>query len=64
MTRREAAIVMAYTGIRLGDFGDFHVYAEEKLGRPIRMHEFAVPHVVDAIREHARADFLALEVLG
>lgn len=62
MTKREAAIVAAYTGILLGDFATMQAYAEEKLGRPLWTHQLGSKAVVDELREAARADFVALEV--
>lgn len=32
MTKREAAIVSAYTGYLIGEFSDFQAYAEEVMG--------------------------------
>ena len=43
LTRRQAAILSAYTGILFGPFSDFHAYAEEKLGHQVWTHEFASP---------------------
>lgn len=64
LTRREAAIITAYTGIAIGNFGDAHLYMEEAMGRPIWTHEMARPEVWEAIKEAAKADFLAIEVEG
>ena len=38
MTKREAAIITAYTGILIGKFNDFHKYIEEKAGRGVYTH--------------------------
>jgi hypothetical protein len=35
MTKREAAIISAYTGILVGKFSDMHALIEEVLGRPV-----------------------------
>ena len=43
MTKREAAIVSAYTGVLIGDFDEVHKYIEELLGRPVFTHELAAP---------------------
>ena len=32
MTKREAAIVSAYTGVLIGDFNEMHRYIEEIMG--------------------------------
>lgn len=61
MTKRECAIVMAYTGVCMcsgDDFNIFHKYVEEKLGRPIFTHEFAA--LADEIKERAKDDFIRL----
>jgi hypothetical protein len=43
MTKKEAAIITAFTGIGFGGehFSDFHQYAEEKFGHPIWTHQMA-----------------------
>ena len=63
MTKREAAIIGAYTGVLLGKFDDMHSYIEEIMGRPVWTHELANEKTVDAIKEKSRADFLAIQVL-
>lgn len=39
MTKREGAILSAYTGIMLCNWQDYHDYLEELFGRPIFTHE-------------------------
>ncbi len=60
MTPREHAIVTAFTGIFMGDFGTFHEYVEEILGRPVYTHEMALEEVTLEIKEASRADFIAI----
>jgi hypothetical protein len=60
MTEREAAIITAFTGFALGDFGAAHLYMEEVMGLPIWTHELAVKRMWDAIKEKSRPDFIAL----
>lgn len=62
MTKREAAVVTAYTGILLGDFDKAHEYIEEILGRPVLSHELGNSDVWVEIKEAARADFVDIEV--
>ncbi len=62
MTKREAAIVMSYTGITLGSFSDFHEYAEKVMGRPVWTHEFASREVCDQLKEAAKEDFINISV--
>ena len=61
MTKRECAIVMAYTGICMltgENFSIFHEYIEEKLGRPVHTHE--LPELKEEIKEKSKDDFLNL----
>lgn len=62
MTKREAAIVSAYTGYMLGDFNDMHRYAEEVMKSPILSSTFGRTVFAQALREAAKPDFVALEV--
>lgn len=59
MTKREAAIVSAYTGYLVGTFEDMHDYADELIPG-ITTYGLAMFH--NGLQEKARADFLALEV--
>jgi len=64
MTKREAAIVSAYTGFLLGSFAAMHAYAEELFGRPVWTHEFGTKEVADKLKELSRPDFIGLNVTG
>ena len=64
MTKREAAIVSAYTGIMLGSFADMQEYAEELFGRPVWTHEFGTNEVADRLKELSGPDFMGLSVAG
>ena len=57
ITRDEAAILSAFTGIAIGPFSDTHEYAERVLGRPIYTYEFASQATFDELREATRPDF-------
>lgn len=63
MTKQEAAIITAYTGIMIGKFSDFHKYAEELLERPVLSHEFASKDTMDSIKNLSRKDFISMEVV-
>lgn len=63
MTKDEAAIVSAYTGVMLGKFSDMQAYAERVMGRPVWTHEFASERVVEELKAACRPDFMALEVV-
>lgn len=62
MTRQEAAIVSAYTGILIGKFSDLHRYIETLLDRPVFTHELADDSLFDKIKAKAKKDFISLEV--
>lgn len=62
MNKKEAAIVSAYTGFLIGDFGDFHEYAEKIMERPIFTHEFANKKIVDKIHQKSKGDFLNIKI--
>lgn len=55
MTREEALMLSAYTGVLLvPDFEDVHRYCEELMGFPILTHEFAGERLQSEIREKLR----------
>lgn len=62
MTKREAAIVGAYTGILIGEFHDMHKLVEEVMGRPVWTHEMARDEIVAEIKNRVKPLFLAIEV--
>lgn len=62
MTKREAAVVSAYTGVLLGDFSDMHEYIEEVMERPVFTHELGNTVVVAELKEKSKKDFVSLEI--
>ena len=62
MTKREAAIVSAYTGFSLGDLNDFYKYIEQILERPVFTHELEDKSVWEDIKNKSRKDFCEIEV--
>lgn len=64
MTKREAAIVSAYTGILIGEMSDFHKFVEEIMERPVWTHEMGSGEVADEIKKRAKPHFLAIDVEG
>ena len=60
MTKREAAIVSAYTRYLIGEFSDFQAYAEEIMGRPIFTHE--LPSIADELNEKSKKDFMSIKI--
>lgn len=62
MTKREAAIVSAYTGYLCGNFNDMRIYANELLGYSAFIHEFGNKEFVDQLQNKARNDFVNLKI--
>jgi hypothetical protein len=63
MTKREAAIVSAFTGIMTGAFSDMHEYVEEIMGRPVYTHEMGDKAFAKEISKAAYVDFISMEVV-
>lgn len=63
MTKREAAIVSAYTGFLCGEFSDMHKYIEEIMQRPVWTHEMGSEGFQEKIRNLSRNDFVKLSEL-
>lgn len=62
LTKREAAVITAYTGLLVGSISDFHAYVEEKFGRPVFTHEFADKDVWKDLKVISRTEFINIEV--
>lgn len=62
MTKRECAVIMAYTGIVTlpGDFNPYYDYIAENCGRDIYTHHLLDINVINEIKEKSKADFLKL----
>lgn len=60
LTREQAAIIGAYTGVTCGPFSDIHSLADRLIGRPVWTHDFADKDFVAKLKELCRADFLAI----
>lgn len=60
MTRRESAIVGAFTGVLAGPFGAMQEYADEKFGRSTYTHEFGDKDFAARLKEMAKEDFIAM----
>jgi len=62
MTKKEAAIVSAYTGMLIGKFSDMCEYAETILQRPISALQFANKELSKEIKEKSKQDFCNINV--
>ena len=61
LTRKQAAIIGAYTGVTCGPFGDIHKYVDSLPGlKGIMTHDFASENICEIIRKESKADFLAI----
>jgi hypothetical protein len=60
MTKREAAIISAYTGIMVGDFSEMHKYAEELFKAPVFSHLFGMRGFADELKIKSEPDFMNL----
>lgn len=60
ITKREAAIISAYTGCTMCSFDLIHEYIEEILERSVMTHELGSKYMSELIREKSKADFLKL----
>lgn len=61
MTKQEAAIVEAYTGITMligKDTSIFYEYIAKLMGRPVYTHE--IPGLADELKERSKPDFINL----
>lgn len=62
MTKREVAIISAYTGFLIGEFKDFCDYAEEIMEKPIFDCEFSYPCIAEEIRYKSKNDFMNIKI--
>ena len=60
MTRHEANVMTAYTGIFMTEFDSFHQYVEKILKRPVFTHELGYKEIAEDIKEASKADFLEI----
>jgi len=63
MTKNEAAIVSAYTGILIGEFSNMHEYVEKIMDRPVLTHEMGNKEIANEIKEKSKNDFISMEVI-
>lgn len=60
MTLREKLIVTAYTGILMVNAGQFKLFAQHILGRPVFTHELGLKAIQDELKEKVRDDFIKI----
>lgn len=64
LTKRQAQVISAYTGISLCNFEYIHEYAEELLNRPVWTHEFIGEKMWDELKELSKEEFLSISYKG
>lgn len=60
MTKKEAAIISAYTGILIGRFIDMHKYIEGVIGRPVLIHELGSSEFNEKLKCLVEPDFIKI----
>ena len=60
MTKREGAILTAFTGIMIGSFSDFQEYVDGLVGYSTFTHMFGDKEFATKVKELARADFIKI----
>lgn len=60
LTKEQALIITAYTGVGSCPFSDFQEFAEKKLGRFVWTHEMGSEEFWKEIREATKEDFLSI----
>lgn len=60
LTKEQAAIIGAYTGVACGPFSDVHQKIEQALKRPVLTHELGTPDIWQEIRTAVRPEFMAI----
>ena len=60
LTKEQAAIIGAYTGISCAPFSVIHEKIEQVLGRPVWTHELASKDVWAEVKDKVKAEFLEL----
>ena len=60
MTKHEAAVLSAFTGILIGSFDEMHEYIEKIMGRPVFTHELGSKEAFNEIKGKARPDFIKI----
>jgi hypothetical protein len=60
LTKEQAVIITAFTGIMCCDMQDLHEYAKRKLGITDDLGSMGIVMIADRLKHVARKDFMAL----
>lgn len=61
ITKRNLAIIRAYTGYPIGKFDWYDDYAQEVFGRPIRSSEYGQDKFYEELKEKSKEDYFKLD---
>lgn len=64
LTKEQAIIISAFTGVLCCDFSDLHDAIEKKISHPVYVHELGDKNMAKRIKEAFREDFLSLLPVG
>lgn len=60
MNKKEAAIIMAFSSIAVGDVEEFGKYVKQLMGKSFCFNELNNPEIINKIKEKSKDDFLKL----
>ena len=60
MTKKEAAIISAYTGVLCCKFSDMHEYIESIMGEPVFTHQLGNKEYAETVKQASKRDFIEL----
>lgn len=60
LTKEQAVVISAYTGVLCCNFTDLHEYIEKVMGRPVFTHELGDELFWDDLRDKTKKDFLSM----
>ena len=60
ISKEDAVVLSAYTGVLMCDFADLHTYIEQKLERPVFTHEMASDDLQKELKKASKADLLSI----
>jgi hypothetical protein len=60
MNKREAAVISAFTGVLIGDFGDMHEYIEEIMHGPVWTHQLGDKDYCEKIKAASKKEFISI----
>lgn len=59
-TKHQAIVLTGFTGTMCCNFSEFHADVEQRMGRPVWVHEFANEDFANKVKELYEEDFFAM----